>query len=639
MNTPCRFNRAVVSFEGEPFDQARCLLRFVKKHGNADDVPAVIPPTLTTLLQNVGALTVAKDALRRLLAARSIAESAIGGSLDERVSRANDDDPAARSANYFVIHDTSTALAPGQTFDPTFINSAEWSGNRITGLSRGKTHVYINRLGQTLTDREYKIPWRATQFELHHIGTPAKGLFLHHELVQPRLIVGGSDADAPTPGFTADQYDMLAICYLAASVRRGQWLIPAFHCVLDLVISGGHDDPQNFDLIAWDAALGTLLGLLGTALQPRLTPTLKHPLLAADLDLQQVAAGNLILHAPEPTRAVRVPGIASVQDAFNHLAARSPDLGIALGAGNINRGFFGPHTRLALERFRASEGMGGEPQVDQPTVLNLDTRLLEFDAEPGTAPDEHPIDISHGEEIHRARPGFEVPSKSAPLLKGIDFDTAESVGANFVEKFATADKGSDSSRGIKDAHRDPSLCRQILRFPDGTIFFSAKMAIDSDGSPRAGAMDDTGDPNTSQRYLDKKRTSINAEEVPYFVLPQFDKFAKEDFISDLGLKLGDYGVVIHNDKITGAFVADEGPFYKIGEASIRVHELLEPPPAPWKTAAKKRIRDASVERDVLYFVFPRTVDMEGLTPANAEKEVTSRAMVFFDRLKRTGSHV
>lgn len=238
------------------------------------------------------------------------------------------------------------------------------------------------------------------------------------------------------------------------------------------------------------------------------------------------------------------------------------------------------------------------------------------------------------------KPGFQVPQESADVVQGIDFATAESVGANFVEKFGTSDSGGDLGRGIKDAGGGPSLCNRILRFPDGTIFFSARMAIDSDGSPRAAAIDDTGDPNTSQRYSDSIRTSVNAEKVPYFVLPQFDKFAKEDFIADLGLKLGDYGVVIHKGKITGAFVADEGPFYKIGEASIRTHERLQPAtPSPWNSSAKTKVRNASVDRDVLYFVFPRTADMDGLNPTNAENAVTARAMAYFDKFKSTGRHV
>jgi hypothetical protein len=42
--------------------------------------------------------------------------------------------------------------------------------------------------------------------------------------------------------------ERLALVYLAASLRRKQWMVPAFHAALDAGIQGGHDDPQNFDL-------------------------------------------------------------------------------------------------------------------------------------------------------------------------------------------------------------------------------------------------------------------------------------------------------------------------------------------------------------------------------------------------------
>jgi hypothetical protein len=52
----------------------------------------------------------------------------------------------------------------------------------------------------------------------------------------------------------------LALLYIIASVRKGDWLVPVFHSVLDsgivVIDSKGrkrtaHDDPQNFDLISW----------------------------------------------------------------------------------------------------------------------------------------------------------------------------------------------------------------------------------------------------------------------------------------------------------------------------------------------------------------------------------------------------
>jgi hypothetical protein len=254
MNAPCPFDAEQLTFTGSPAEQARCLLRFVKRAGEVDDMPAKLPQSVADLLSDPLNLGITKTRLRSYLQKLGIPESTVGGSVTDRICHADDDNPSAPLARYFVIHDTSFKLAKGQTFDPAFINGATWSGNRLSALPRGRTHIYVTRLGQTLTDVDYQAPWRATQFELKPKHTHYKGLFLHHELVQPRMGPGKSDVEAPDPGFTQDQYARLALQYVIASVRRGNWMVPAFHCVLDLHV-GDHDDPQHFDLAAWGAAL------------------------------------------------------------------------------------------------------------------------------------------------------------------------------------------------------------------------------------------------------------------------------------------------------------------------------------------------------------------------------------------------
>lgn len=256
MTTPCHFNSAQLSFEGSPLDQARCLLRTVKPHGIVAEAPADLPPVLSGLLASPAALGVTKAQLRSFLQTQGIAENTVGGSVTDRICHANSDDPNAPLARYFVIHDTSFKLGAGQDFDPDFINTAAWSGNKLSGLPDGKTHIYITRLGETRTDRTYGTPWRATQFEMP--STRFRGLFLHHELVQPRMGPGTQDFQSPDPGFTPAQYARLALQYVIAGVRRGEWMVPVYHCVLDLGV-GDHDDPQHFDLAAWDAALQTTL--------------------------------------------------------------------------------------------------------------------------------------------------------------------------------------------------------------------------------------------------------------------------------------------------------------------------------------------------------------------------------------------
>jgi hypothetical protein len=256
MTTPCPFDSTQLTFVGSPIDQARCLLRTVKRAGNVDEAKANLPPVLSGLLANPAALGVTKAQVRSFLQTQGIAESTVGGPVMDRICHANDDNPAAPLARYFVIHDTSFKLDPGEDFNPAFINTAAWSGNKLSGLADGRTHIYITRLGETLTDRDYGTPWRATRFEKPSVRF--KGLFLHHELVQPRMGPDDHDFDSPDPGFTPAQYARLALQYVIAGVRRGAWMVPVFHCVLDLGV-GDHDDPQHFELAAWDAALGTIL--------------------------------------------------------------------------------------------------------------------------------------------------------------------------------------------------------------------------------------------------------------------------------------------------------------------------------------------------------------------------------------------
>lgn len=187
MSTPCKFETAQLSFSGSPLEQARCLLRFVKPAGHVGDAPATIPPVLEGVLSNPSDVGITSAQLRSYLQKRGIPEGAVGGSVSDRVCHA-DPDNAAPLARYFVIHDTSTKLRPGQTFDPALIDSPGWVGNQLAKLPHGKTHIYITRLGETRTDNPYIVPWRATQFELKPKHAHFyKGLFLHHELVQPRI--------------------------------------------------------------------------------------------------------------------------------------------------------------------------------------------------------------------------------------------------------------------------------------------------------------------------------------------------------------------------------------------------------------------------------------------------------------------
>ena len=253
----CRFDGHAHSFLGDPVAQAACLMRTVRPLGVLDAGPTKLPGRLQGLIGRP--MPFKAKQLAALISRLSLPSQSLGGGLDTPLSRGNDNDPAAPTARYFVIHDTSTPNFGAAPF-PADIDR----GRAVNRLSRYQridpvAHMFVNRLGETWTGHDFAVPWRATKLE-GVIGKPSKGLFLHVELVQPRRVhPSQADGTAPVPGFTAEQYDALALLYLAASTRAGRGLVPGFHAAIDDGLSGGHDDPQQFEILAFDAALGRML--------------------------------------------------------------------------------------------------------------------------------------------------------------------------------------------------------------------------------------------------------------------------------------------------------------------------------------------------------------------------------------------
>jgi len=259
---PCGFDVEALQFAGDALAQARCLLRPVAQGGAVASRPADLPGSLAALVgQPVGDL---RPRLQGYLATQGIPDTAIGGALAAPLARARDDAPDAPAARYFVLHDTSTPWLADAAFppddDPSLNALARFAGPDAVA------HVFVNRKGETLTAHDFGVPWRATQLEVRRVGPRARGLFLHVELAQPRRRDPAgpprNDALAPTPGFTDAQYAQAALLYAAASARRGDWLIPAFHATLDEGVAGAHDDPQHFDLERFARALDRLRAAL-----------------------------------------------------------------------------------------------------------------------------------------------------------------------------------------------------------------------------------------------------------------------------------------------------------------------------------------------------------------------------------------
>jgi hypothetical protein len=267
---PCNFDPDSFSFAGDPVQQAACLVRPVARWAKLGPTLSSLPPVFAN---RVGR---ASDLPDRTTLAGLITElhldSHLGEGLLDPVSRANDNDPLAPTAKYLVIHDTSgpkLSSWPANLDDDRKINNL----NRFhCSDSFEIAHVVVNRGGDLFVGHDLSVPWRSTKFERAlNFGAALKGLFLHVEFIQPRRGGPGhgrNDIVAPTPGLTAAQYDRLALVYVLASVRAEQWLIPAFHAVIDGNIRGGHDDPQNFDLDSFAHSLEMLLDRLSRTEEP-----------------------------------------------------------------------------------------------------------------------------------------------------------------------------------------------------------------------------------------------------------------------------------------------------------------------------------------------------------------------------------
>lgn len=230
---------------------------------------------------------------------------------------------------------------------------------------------------------------------------------------------------------------------------------------------------------------------------------------------------------------------------------------------------------------------------------------------------------------------FSPPPASAPLLQGVDFTTATD--------FAAAAKLGFDAKDQEQGNRDPSLCKALLRFPgpDGAIFWSSKMSIDADG-PAAGAGHLSGkhlDPGPGRdrtSYMPFDAFGLPSETVPYIVLPLLASGSSHLF--DPAVAMGDVAIVIFKNQMTAAVCADAGPFNKIGEASIAVHQALMPgcpDPCSQRDAQGRclRTRNASIGQDVLFFVFPNSAfGAGGLTAVNINTEVRRRAIGLFNQL-------
>lgn len=243
------FDKTKMEYKGTKVEQAQLLLRNIKLWGEIDKKKPKIDSKFQKLLN--GTVAIDKQQLKTYLQNNSITDDEVCGSIDSALSfiLVNDKEVLAK---YFVIHDMSMPSYENEF--PENINDSTWVKNNLStwNFPQGKepSHSMVTRTGKSKTLNNFSVGWRATKFE-KELGTTSRGLFLHIELLQPRKYPPGNATNAPTapsPGFTDLQYQKLALLYICASVRKGDWLVPAYHANIDEGQKDAHDDPQNFEL-------------------------------------------------------------------------------------------------------------------------------------------------------------------------------------------------------------------------------------------------------------------------------------------------------------------------------------------------------------------------------------------------------
>ncbi|HLG41273.1 MAG TPA: hypothetical protein VI461_16450, partial [Chitinophagaceae bacterium] len=238
-------------------------LRHVYYGGRLGEPLKLLPKFIDSLVNDMLPV-VTRDELRNYISIRGIDSMDIGGDISRPLSQTK----SGVTAGYFIIHDASNLMRPPTMKGfPSKVNTMAWDGNQIWRQKNFRwAHIFVNRLGESITSNDFEKPIYATKFEKSiqnpEVGDTCVGNFIHIENIQPRRSSRKkrpyNDMIAINPGFTNKQYERLALLYLTASCRKEGWLIPSFHAVIDEGIKDAHGDPQNFEMNKWVKAMQKL---------------------------------------------------------------------------------------------------------------------------------------------------------------------------------------------------------------------------------------------------------------------------------------------------------------------------------------------------------------------------------------------
>ncbi|WP_174286869.1 glycoside hydrolase family 75 protein [Sphingomonas bacterium] len=164
---------------------------------------------------------------------------------------------------------------------------------------------------------------------------------------------------------------------------------------------------------------------------------------------------------------------------------------------------------------------------------------------------------------------------------GVTLPAGRAIDEDYRRQFDRCDRerrfrGRRPKYGCKG---DPNAVTALRRLPGGAVAFVSKLAVDLDGSayacsPNRGRTDQCP---TSLMLPDGRggEVPVDAGTIPYVVIPQAGpKAVRGEFERLTGVGIGDFGVVIANGRTVPVIVADTGPYAKLGEGSLALHQAL-----------------------------------------------------------------
>ncbi|WP_375393737.1 hypothetical protein [uncultured Sphingomonas sp.] len=164
---------------------------------------------------------------------------------------------------------------------------------------------------------------------------------------------------------------------------------------------------------------------------------------------------------------------------------------------------------------------------------------------------------------------------------GVTLPAGRAIDEDYRRQFDRCDqerrfRGRRPKYGCKG---DPNAVTALRRLPGGAVAFVSKLAVDLDGSayacsPNRGRTDQCP---TSLMLPDGRggEVPVDAGTIPYVVIPQAGpKAVRGEFQRLTGVGIGDLGVVIANGRTVPVIVADTGPYAKLGEGSLALHQAL-----------------------------------------------------------------